>query len=91
MYILRVFDCCIHFYRTQGKNNPAITGNIISPITQPPKEVPSPDTLKVSQEGNTQDNIDEDKVGLNMQGSDATEGNIKDNVEEDTAVESAGK
>eukprot|EP00957_Ditylum_brightwellii_P083445 6342770-Ditylum_brightwellii.AAC.1 len=49
------------------------------PITQPPNEVSSPDTSKVSQEGNTMDNVEEDNSGSKMQGSDSKEENTKDN------------
>jgi hypothetical protein len=38
VYILRVFDCCVHFYRLGSENLPGETENVGPPATQPPDE-----------------------------------------------------
>jgi hypothetical protein len=38
VYILHVFDCCVHFYRIGSQNLPGETKNVGPPATQPPEE-----------------------------------------------------
>ena len=38
MYILHVFDFCVHFYRLGSENLPGKTDNFSPPATQPPDE-----------------------------------------------------